>query len=534
MLTGIGVAALLLLTSPGLPMVWDEGNAIRRAEGIARWAGRWTDAGEKAHQPGPLTEEAIEQDWQYTTHVEGHPALYGIVIASGRAISARWLGPLSSARFGPMMLFGLAAGVMFYRMAREYSIVAAIAAVISLVLLPRVFAHAHFASYDGPLTSCWILMWATFAPAREGRRWAVLWGIALGMTLSAKATGWIAPLPFLIWAAVYRDRAAARALVLGMPVALLTFFVLNPPLWHHPIQGPVTFFQMNLSRAARPELNIATQFLGRMYDLHHPLPWYNTLVWTAVTVPVGILVFAGVGLIAVCRCREDKAGMLLAANWLVLLMVRAIPGTPPHDGVRLFLPSFVFLAALAGVGSARLIDWSTTTWNRRLPAMLGVILLYLGSASSLGWYAPQWLSYYSLLIGGLPGATARGMEPTYYWDGLDRSVLDWLHHNTGPDEKVLFGAGPSENLALLQRWGTLQCRHGPDAPGRFRWYVLQRRPSGWTPADRWLIAHARPAFRKTIRSGGWGPWRLDVPIVEVYAYQQYRQATGAIRSKTDR
>ena len=32
--------------------------------------------------------------------------------------------------------------------------------------------------------------------------------------------------------------------------------------------------------------------------------------------------------------------------------------------------------------------------------MLGALVLFGGSASSLVWYAPQWLSYYNLAIGG--------------------------------------------------------------------------------------------------------------------------------------
>ena len=61
-------AVLLLATSSGLPMVWDEGNAILRAEAIGRG------------------------DWQYTTQREGHPAFYGIVIALGQRIAAGELG----------------------------------------------------------------------------------------------------------------------------------------------------------------------------------------------------------------------------------------------------------------------------------------------------------------------------------------------------------------------------------------------------------------------------------------------------------
>ena len=535
-------------------MTWDEGNAICRSQGIQRWFGVLVSGDRGDQSLDAFSRDGIAECWRYTTQIEGHPALYGIVIAAGRWVSAAWLGPLDSFRFGPIVLFAAAAGAMFYRMVREYSIAAALGAVAALMLLPRMFAHAHFASFDGPLVACWVLAWAAFpggkgdgrlsAPkahqgtpsARESGAWppslrAILFGIALGMTLSAKATGWLAPLGFLAWTLVYRDRAGAKAMAWGLPIALATFFLLNPPLWHDPIRGGVAFFQMNLGRS---EFNISTQFFGRMYNLDHPLPWYNTLVWTGITVPIGILLLMAVGVgVVLRRWRDDRAGTLLLANALVLLIVRALPGVPPHDGVRLFLPSFAFLAALAGVGVASVLAFAPGRPDggvaRRRAAVVGVLLLYAGSATSAIWYAPQWLSYYNLAVGGLPGATALGMEPTYYWDGLDRSVLDWLDEHTGPGEKVQFAAPSVENLVLMRRWGTLPVEFRALAPGTYRWHVIQHRPSGWQPADRRLVENAEPAHRKTIRRGGWGPWRLDVPLVEVYSYSQYLEACETVR-----
>jgi len=549
-------------------MTWDEGSAIWRSEGIARWLGALVGGGRGERALDPFSREGIAECWRYTTQIEGHPALYGIVIAAGRWVSAGWLGPLDSYRLGPILLFAAGAGAMFYRMVREYSIAAGLGAAAALMLLPRMFAHAHFASFDGPLVACWLLAWAAFAPARESRRGAILFGVALGMTLSAKATGWLAPLAFLAWTLAYRDRPGAKALAWGVPIALATFFLLNPPLWHDPIRGGATFLQMNFGRS---QFNISTQFFGRMYNLDYPLPWYNTLVWTGITVPLGILPLMAVGVAVVLRrWRDDRAGTLLVANALLLLVVRALPGVPPHDGVRLFLPSFAFLAALAGVGAASVIAWasdaaedtravrgSTDTGVRGSPndavrgspdpahgrevrrpargasrracaAFVALLLLYAGSATSLIWYAPQWLSYYNLAVGGLPGATALGMEPTYYWDGLDRSVLDWLDEHTGPGEKVQFAAPSLENLLLMRRWGTLPVEFRARAPGTYRWHVVQHRPSGWQPADRWLVERAEPAWCKMIRSGGWGPWRLDVPLVEVYSYAQYLEACEAV------
>ncbi|MEX2119595.1 MAG: glycosyltransferase family 39 protein [Pirellulales bacterium] len=528
---GAALACLVLLvaTSPGLPMVWDEGISIERAEGVARWFVRLRHDGFAA-----FARAAVEQDWRYTVDIEGHPAFYGLVIAFGRWVSDGWLDPLSAARFGPMLFFSIAAGAMFYRLWQDAGPPAALGGLVALLTMPRLFAHAHFALYDGILTSCWILAWAAFAPALKSRRWTVLWGLALGMTMSSKFTGWLAPPVFVAWAVIYGDRSAVTKLLLGFGGALVTFFVLNPRLWHAPMAGMSTFFELNLNRA--DTYNIPTLFFGRRYDMHQPLPWYNTLVWTAITVPAGTLALGAVGLISSLRgWARNPAGVLLVGHWLVLMVVRALPPSPPHDAERLFLPSFAFLAALAGVGSGVVWQWAArrrcSRPVRSWLAVAGMFAALAGSASSLAWYAPQWLSYYNLLIGGLRGAERAGFEAAYYWDALDGEALDWLHEHTDRDEKIAFAAFPSNNLVLMERWGTLRRAWQPHPPGRTRWYVVQRRPPFWRAADRWLAEHGRPAYQKTIRdpASGWGPWRLDVPLLEVFPYEQYERAMRAER-----
>ncbi len=497
-------------------MAWDEGSAILRSRGIAQW---FADPS--------LDRERIARDWQYTTTLEGHAALGGILIAAGERMLPRSVHPLTAARLGPILLFALAAAAMFYRMRKDFSLAAAVCGVAAMMVMPRLLAHAHFATWDGPLTSCWILAWAVFPAGRPGWKPAVVFGIALGMTLSTKATGWLAPLPFVAWAAVYRDRTAFWALAIAAPVALGVFVLFNPPLWHDPAGGLFEFLRLNFNRGAQPGLNISTQFLGRMYNLDFPLPWYNTLFWTAIAVPLPILLFALMGLASALRYPgRSKMAILLVFNWLVLVIVRAVPGTPPHDGIRLFLPSFAFLAAIAGLGCAWLIAKADGTKRPGKQAIVVAIIAlgYLGSATSVCWYRPHWLSYYNLSVGGLRGATARGMEPVYYWDALDESVIEWLHQNTPDGEQIRFAAGPRHNLQLLQEWNILRREYRPRSPGKFRWYVLQHRPSGLQPHDQWLIANRRPVLRKTLGSGGWWAWRRDVPLVEVYEYSDHEQA----------
>ncbi len=500
-------------------MVWDEGNAIDRADRVERWLGL-VPSGEREAAPR-FSAEGIRQGWPYTTRVEGHPAFYGLLIAVGHAVAPSGFDPLTAYRLGPIGLFAIAVGAVFYRMARRFSWTAAWAGTIGLLLVPRLFAHAHFASTDGPLVACWLLAWAAFDPARNHRCRRLLFGLFLGMAMSTKATGWLVPIPFLVWALCYRDRKTMVALAWGIPVAVLTFFVLNPPLWLDPVDGMARFFDLNLHRA-RDGWNLSTWFLGRRYSIDYPLPWYNTLFWVGVTVPVGLLVFQLLGLVATVRHPlRRRWEMLLVANVGLLLLVRAVPGTPPHDGVRLFVGAFAFLALLGGIG----VEWLVgLVRNRRgRLVVVGLIgLVYLVSAVNLTRYAPHWLSFYNGLIGGPAGAERVGMESTYYWDSLDDGVLDWLDRSTRPGGKVRFASGPSENLRRLQAWGRFRLEFATDDAGEFDWYVLQNRPGVWQPHHWHLWEHETAAYTKWLSVGG-----EPVPLLKIFSRDAFDRAVNA-------
>ncbi len=247
--------------------------------------------------------------------------------------------------------------------------------------MPRLFAHAHFALYDSLVTSAWLMAWALFRPALADWRWSVAWGLALGATLSAKFTGWLAPLPFIAWMLLYRDIRALRALGIAAPVALGVFWALNPRLWHAPWDGFRTFLHLNLHRGENLDYNISTLFLGRMYNLDYPPPWHNALTWTAVTVLPFTVVWGVVGWYqAAKRWRTDSMAVLVALNWLTLIAVRALPWAPPHDAERLILPSFGFFAILAAWGVGRLLYRNSLLEIEKICAQRWVfVLLAIGA-----------------------------------------------------------------------------------------------------------------------------------------------------------
>jgi 4-amino-4-deoxy-L-arabinose transferase-like glycosyltransferase len=363
---------------------------------------------------------------------------------TGDLLAPSW-PDLPRARLGPILLFSLTAGVLFHFMASRWGLGAALGAAAAWSFQPNLFGYGHYATYDAVLTCLWVLSIIAFAsavtPATGGRlkRWATagLFGLALGCALATKLTGWFLPLPFLAWAVLFRSRRAVVVLVAGLALAILVLYLLCPPWWTEPIGGPVRFFQSNLTRGAT--IRIPVLFLGTTYQTpNQSLPWYNTLAWTVMVTPVGFLLLGVVGIFrAVWRLRDEPLGLLILGHWVLLMLLRAMPHTPGHDGVRLFLPAFGVLAMLVGLGVRSLYD----RWARA--ARVALAAAVTEGVVSVAVMLPVPLSYFSPLVGGLPGAARLGMEPTYYWDALDEEARRWLRDHTRDGETIRFATYPT-------------------------------------------------------------------------------------------
>jgi 4-amino-4-deoxy-L-arabinose transferase-like glycosyltransferase len=419
------------------------------------------------------------------------------------------------------VLFALTVGSVYGVMTRHYGRAAGMMATLGLLTMPRVFAHAHLASYDAPTLCLWFLAVAAFLravePSPAGGRpgaWTVAFGVAWGCAAATKFTGWFLPFPLAAWVVFYRDRRAARTLLLGGVVAAVVVYALNPTWWADPVRGVRVFLESNLTRDRL--LPIPTVFLGRLYLFS--LPWYNTLVWTAIVVPPATLGLAlvGIGRVLAGRLR-DRVGTLLLGCWAFFMVLRALPNAPGHDGERLFLAAFVFVACLAGVGLATIGSWLHRVAGPWLARTLAVAILaaaVTAGARSTWQYHPLQLSYYNILIGGLSGATRAGMEPTYYWDAVTPDVRDWLNTHTETGRSVAF-AFPAVTFEYLHRWGLLRpspLARPSDSP---RWFVVMNRPGHLLYARKtpgqFLLDHSRPAFVKTLDVAP------DVPLIAVFS-----------------
>ena len=541
-LIALATFVLMLATEPRLAIVWDEGYTLGREARLRLWLSAIADPPEFAKTWTPPAEELVQQEglpapradqidsrskllsdpqvlgwfWPFAREEpHGHPPFYALVGLIGD-LATPWRADLPRARLGPMIVFSLMAGAIFGFLRPRYGLVAAVLGCAGWVLQPNLFAHGHYATYDALLSSLWLGAIMTFWLAVEEKdkpgypsprvRWglATLFGLLLGFALDTKLTGWFLPFPLLAWIAINQSRRGLLTLGFGASVAIVVMYALNPPWWAEPLTAPIRFFASNLGRS--DTIRIKTLFLGEVISTPDgSLPWYNTLVETVFVTPVGFLSLALLGVLrALRRWKTEPFGLLAVGNWSFFLLLRALPHTPGHDGVRQFLPAFGMLAVVAGLGAATAVE-SLGRWGKAwaataiLEGVVGLVLIF-----------PVPLSYYSPLVGGLPGATRLGMEPTFYWDSLDGETLKWMRDHTAPGQKVRFASFPTSWL-YLRKTGELPPGLVPRDPGTWTWYVLQNRPGSFSPLDRALIAEGKPA--RVVEK--WG-----VPLLWVFPFDQ--------------
>jgi hypothetical protein len=536
---GLATAVLMLATEPSLAITWDEGYTLGREARVRDWFRGLRDPVRFAQtwRPLPRQEELVQVDrtspprpeqldsrWKLLTDHQvlawfwpfareephGHPSFYALLGLSGDLLAPASWQVLPRARLAPILLFSFTAGAIFRFAAARWGPWAAALATGSWIFQPNLFGHGHYAGYDAVLSALWVLAILAFAraagagseanagPLRWG--WSVTFGLIVGCAAATKLTGWFLPVPFLVWAGLYRSRLAFQTLAIGLAAAAIVLFLIMPPWWGQPINGVVGFFQSNLNRAESNPVHI--QFLHSVYwTPRQSLPWYNTLVWTVMVTPAGFLVMGCLGFIVVLwSWRRERIGVLIAGHWVFLLILRALPHTPGHDGVRLFLPAFGMLALLAGPGARFLLDWTGRWAKPAIVAALGEGFL------SVAVMMPVPLSYFSPLVGGLRGAAALGMEPTYYWDALIPEARQWLAANTQRGRTFQFSTNPTSWLYLRQTGG-LPPKLFPFDAGPPQWYVVQNRPGEFVEGHRALIAESRPAYTLN---------KLGVPLIWIF------------------
>jgi 4-amino-4-deoxy-L-arabinose transferase-like glycosyltransferase len=482
----------LTLRDPGI--VWDEPFYFGSAQLQAKWVSLLvTDPG------AALARETVIEMWDWEHYFNPHPPV------SREAMALTWwsargvVGDLAAYRLAPALLFAALVMLAFRWATAAWGGIAGVGAALSIVLMPRLFGHAHFGATETPLLAFWTAASAAGWWALERRRppgW-ILVGVAWGLAAGTKFSGLLVIVPLAAWG-LWRDpRATVRGLPRAALVGAIVFWALNPMLWFDPRMFLGRWLWESLNRGAYAP--IATFYLGDSYSAS--VPWHYAIVTTAAVTPLGILSLAGLGAASGMR-RVDPLVVLCAGTVAFQWALMMVPGAPHHDGERQFIVLFPFLALLAGHGLRR----ARRAVGRRGRALL-LAAAFVPAAVQLAWIHPFELAYYGEAVGGIRGARRLGFETTYWMDAITGPVLDWMNREL-PRGATVYVPGTPLPLRLQQAYGGLRrdVVVTEDQVGA-EWQVVQMRQGVQRPAERELLARLPPAYRLELQG---------VPLVAIY------------------
>lgn len=355
---------------------------------------------------------------------------------------------IACARSGSAVLFAFTLWLIGWCAGRWWGWAAGAAASVSLLLMPRMFGHAHLASLETAVNLAYaacllfvgdragelIPQQAATGPhgdralpavgVRRATVWSDSWigacaGTLLGWALLIKIQAVFLPVALGVWAVIWlRWRAPLWLAVVGV-MAFAVFVAGWPYFWENTVERLQVFFSRTTVRAT-----LQVWYQGRSWT-DRTIPRSFAIANFFVTVPFGLHLLSSLGVVAAVRhwkqsCRES----LLGAGIAVPLGVFSIPGIAVYDGERLFSVVFPLWAMFAGRGVAEAAVWlhGRSRSARRL-GVFGLGLILAAALLGLIQSAPAWLSYYNITTRGLSGAARNGWAVTYWGDGLTRSLL---------------------------------------------------------------------------------------------------------------
>jgi 4-amino-4-deoxy-L-arabinose transferase-like glycosyltransferase len=510
------LAATLTLSDYGVS--WDEPRYFDASDLHIQWLVHFSYNLFHRQIRNSIQDESIKAAWHSDPYYVPHPPFSRIVSGATKAIFSPFLDKFVSYRLGPALFFALLVSTMYLWMTEVFGWLVGLFSVVSVSLVPNIFAFAHIAVTDMPLTAMWFLTVYCFWKGLDNWKWSLALGLVWGLTLATKFPALLIPIPLLLWAHFFRRDAYVNNIFTMIFVSPIVMIAIQPYLWHQPFLRILEFLYEGVSRGYRPETNYPVYFFGQPV-FSDKLPKYYPFFLTAVTTPETILGLGLIGIFAMVRNRpERKVIMLFLFNALFILVMGTLPGAVLHDGMRQMLSVYPFLVALSGTGFFFLLlalnDWSErqkwTQQTKHIRAKLGAaltVLFLFPPLVDLILYHPFELSYYNRFVGGFRGAYDRGLEATYFMEAITPGFLNHLNRKL-PSNAVVNGLFSSFMLEYYQKEGKL----------RSDIKVTDKEPSDYTVVlnRRSILSQKRQAFMDqnvkpyaSVSLGG-------IPLVMVY------------------
>jgi len=462
--------ALLLAGTKTLGYMRDEGFYVFAARALEAWFDRVQATGLEAFERASID--------RYFEPIHEHPALMKLLFAaSHRYLHDRW-GIFAESgdayRLPGMLLGSLAVSVIYLWGRQSLGRAGGAVAALSFAFMPRVFFHAHLAGLDVAVASMWLVTSFLYVQAFASRRVPLLvgLGVAYGLFLNTKHNAWLFPFALGLHLAVVRlvdwRRKTRRAgpfvpwaFVAVVVLGPLVLFLSWPWLWFDTTERVLGWFRFHLGH---DYYNM--EFLGRTY-WKPPMPRLYAWVMTLGTVPLVTLALAGAGLFDTLRelVRGKEPERLVGdTSWLVGIAVSYAPwwstDTPIFGGTKHWLTAYPFLCLLAGRGFVlvtRRVRPLLSEWKHADAVTLaGVALAVLVGPCVMALHAhPFGLSFYTPLVGGVPGAASLGLNRTF-WGYTTGSLVADINERAPPHSAVYVHDTALQSWELLRADGRVR------------------------------------------------------------------------------
>lgn len=444
-----------------------------------------------------------------------YPPVANMVAAATRSVLSDWLGFLDPVP-GYHASIGLIWAVMLvaaYRFAwRNWGHVAAIVASMLLCVVPRLWGPIHNNVKDPPLAALFALtLIALHKGVTEQRpRWIAASGVLTGLTVGTKLNGAFVLVIGAVWVIsvvpqyVRGNRKLLGALLASPVIAVATFVLTWPYLWIEP--GRRLLLVVGYAR----DLLAVTPGVRPGYSAYY----------AAITTPISVILLAAIGglwLLLSFRSSPDRP-LLLLGLWFMVPIARAgLPGAGFYDGIRQYMEFWPALAVIAGIGAARLVVWVGARVSHSVGAngtrwLVGGVVVCAALAPSV--YAdvrahPYQDTFFNRLVGGLPGAQARGIPwATDYWGASYLDTVRWANAKLDRGAVVVAPiAGHLLRLNGLRADIAVRAEPPPRGTAQGSFYIVYITRNEFYPA--WLRRYDRRAPFRTVEA-------FDVPIQKIH------------------
>lgn len=510
----IFATASVLLTQRGVGFSWDEAYYYEPAKKSVAWLQVFFSNPREAIKETVINESFAE--------ISELPAVSKFLLGLSQQFFSNILGKIQAMRVSPALAFALSLLLLYLIAFQLGGRVVGIAGVLLYWLMPHPFGHAHIATTES-LANFIILLTVWFflkSITNQGTFFSLLTGLVAGLALATRINCLlIFPILIVVGYLWWREKSIHSLFYLTV-LAPIVMIIVSPWFWHDIIRRILEYLTFFATHQATAVYYLGTRYIPGGTSV----PWHYPWLLTAITLPEATLFFIILGFAfalaiffspSTPSLRKGLITLILALA-LFPMLIASLPGTPKYDGVRLFLPAFPFLAILGGLGIRRLSQSLSTLFNalktpsRRTINYFAAALIILTSVNGL-WaiisYYPFHLSYFNQLIGGIDGASKKGMEITYWGEAVNEEVIDYLNKNLPAGTRLKLLALHEKVFEYLQEWQILRRDIIIDSPPPYDYHLLLIRRGFFARPERYLYDSWPPLKAFTFK---------NVPLVILY------------------